>query len=312
MQINGIQERIPQAEKVFFKENIELRDRASGLVGYARQVGRLPAEMEEIVARCPDAACNYAAWVANIDQVPQNVIDSCAASVSHLIRMAGAIRRRIVHLEHMIADPDSYSRYATALYSRVPELEERILFSGSFPDDELAKAALILVEHFSGHGWGGIPADSPSNDPRIRGLLKAHKPVVKEYMGYLTRRGAKLPEEFHMMFAGDGEMLYRLADHLGRRLPPELESTWEGARKELVNYCGRYVKSRLPEELENRLLGDEDACHNYAFNIVRGFAPVRLSDSLHAFMTLSGGQQAKRYISECHRLANLEKNPGNT
>lgn len=313
MQINDIRERIPSAEKVFFKENVALRDRALGLVGYAKKVGRLPGEMEEIIAQCPDAACNYAVYLASYDQalVPQNIIDSCAASLHHLIRMAGAIRQRIVHLEHMIVDPKGYSSYAVALSKRIPELEDKILFSESFADEELATAAFELVDHFSGHGWGDIPADSPSNDPRIRRLLKAHKPTVNKYMEYLARRGLKLPEEFHMTFAGDGAMLCRLADHLRTRLSPELESTWEGAKKELVNYCVRYVRNKLPEELESRLLGDEEACCNYAFNVVRGFSPVRLSDSLHAFMTLSGGQQAKRYISECNRLSDLEKSSGN-
>ena len=306
MQVNGVRERIPSAEKVFFKENISVRDRAWGLVGYSKQVGRLPGEMEDIIAECPESCCGYAASI-NPHEVPEKIVDACASSSAHVVKIAGVLHRRIPHLEHMIDDPETYVSYAGTV-GRVPELEERILFSGRFRKEDVAHAANKLIERFSGNGWVGFPEDSPANDPRTRNVLKEHPPAVRSHMEYLGRRGQKLPEEFWGVFAGDGENLNRLAEHLRRRLPEELELTWEGAKQELVNYCCRYVKGRLPDSLEMRLAGDPSACYNYAFNVIRGFAPVRLPDNLHAFMVLGERNNfVQQYITECDRVVEYEK-----
>lgn len=306
MQVNGVRERIPSAEKVFFKENISVRDRAWGLVGYSKQVGRLPTEMEDVISQCPNSCCGYAANL-NPHEVPEKIVDACAAESAYVVKMAGVLRRRIPHLEHMIDDPETYVSYA-GVVGRVPELEERILFSGRFRKEDVAHAANKLIERFSGNGWGEIPKDCPANESRFRELLKEHPPAVRTHMEHLGRRGQKLPEEFWGVFAGDGENLNRLAEHLRARLPEELELTWVGAKQELVNYCVKYVKGRLPESLEINLAGDQQACYNYAFNVIRGFAPVRLPDILHASMVLSErNEMVRRYISECDRVVEYEK-----
>lgn len=306
MQINGIRERIPSSEKVFFKEQIDISVRAWGLVGYAKLVGKLPVDMEDVIAQCPEACIGYAESVNRTD-FPVRLINSCGEHVKFIIKMASVLGRRLEHLEHKIETPEEYISYASGIGLRVSELEDRILFSGN--QTGRSESCRRLIERFSGNGYGQLPDVSPAHEPRVKELLKESPETVLLYMDWLYRRGLRLPEEYYGVFAGNGDHLSKLAEHIRKRLPLELELTWEGARQELVNYCCRYVKGRLPERLEVRLLGDAQACYNYAFNVIRGFSPIRLPDNLHAFMVLSErSDSTQRYVAECERIAEFQKN----
>lgn len=311
MQENGVRERVFSAEKVFFKENIAVATRAWGLVGYAKLVGRLPSEMERIVACHPLACIGYAESIPR-SSVPDEVINACGEDVNLVIRMVGVLGRRIPQFENKIVNPSQYVDYVTQVRTRIPEMEERILFSDSFPAAELAEAAKTLVERLDGHSYGSISKESPIRDPRIKELIKGDCDATASYMNFLSQHGMKLDPEFYPVFAGHGDKLSKLSEHLRSRLPMDLELTWKGSPRELVQYAIRRIGGRLPEDLESVLLGDEKAASDYAFQVVRGFSSPRLSDRLHTFMVMKSFEnpentEIKRYISECDRVAEYER-----
>lgn len=311
MQVNGVRERVPAAEKVFFKENINLNERAWGLVGYSKLVGKLTEEMEDIISKVPAACVGYA---ASVDRsiVPQNVIDACGEHPTFVIKMASVLGRRIPHLEGKINTPDEYMNYAVETRSRIPEIEERTLFSESFPASERSRAARELICRMEPHSYGDFRENSPARDQRLKDLIKLDPDSVSHYMQYLYQRGLRLEPEFYWSFAGDGTKLAKLAEHIRKRLPEELEATWAGGTHDLVDYARRWVRTRLPENLESVLIGDHKAAAKYAFEIVRGYADPRLPDNLHAFMLMKSfetpdDQEIKRYVEECKRIAELRE-----
>lgn len=300
MQVNSIRERIPQAEKVFLKG-----DSSSPwhLAQYAKLVGRLPPELEVLVATCPGACVEYAGHIGR-ENTPEHIIDRCGENASDVIKLANKFRGRVPpHLEEAIKTPDEYVGYA-AEAGRVPDMEERILFSGEFPAKVLANAAQNLVEKLSG-GWG--PLDKgPASDHRIRNLIKGHVGAVERHMNFVGGRGFKLDEEFHECFMGDGPRLLKLAQHLRRRLPHSLEITWNEPQS-LVEYATSYVRARLPEALEEVLASDHRSMVKYAFGVIRAYASPRLPDSLHGILLLKsyefpGDSEIKRYTEECDRI----------
>ena len=198
--------------------------------------------------------------------------------------------------------------YIAQVRERIPEMEERILFSGRFSTQSVAKAAVVLMDKITSFGYGPVDPSEPIADKRLKQLVKADAGAVDAYMQIICRRNLKLEPEFYDSFAGNGRMLYKLAEHLRKRLPENLEATWDDP-KTLVEYAQRYVKGRLPENLENVLVLDTKAMRDYAFNIVRGFANPRLTDALHnAMMLASSDEYARQYVSEVSRIENL---PGN-
>jgi hypothetical protein len=314
MQVNGIQNRQISAEKVFLKDNPDtLNERAHALVDYAKQVGRLDDQLEDVIAKVPSACLGYARIIKWLPGgTPQKIIDSCAADPLYVAKMAEAIGERIVHLEDNIQTPERYVDYAAAVHSRIPEMEDRILFSGAFHSDIVAMAAKNLVERLEPHGYGNFCEGSAAHDQRIKNLIKASPEAVISYMEYVGRRGLKLDPEFHPCLAGEGLRLSKLAEHLRKRLTPELEDTWTGSPQALVNYTTRWVRGRLPEHLEDVLIGDSHAASEYSFHVVRGFSDVRLSDKLHAFMVMKSFEnpedsEIKRYIAECDRVAKFKE-----
>lgn len=311
MQDNGVRERLPSAEKVFFKENIDLGVRAWGLVGYSKLVGKLTDEMEEIISKSPNACVGYAGSI-NRSDVPDKVIDACGENATVLTKMAGMIGRRIYHLESAIRTPDEYMNYAVETHSRIPEIEERTLFSEDFTPIQRSDAARELVSRLEPHYYGNFREGSPARDQRIRDLIKLCPESVIKFMNYLYGRGLRLEPDFYWSFAGDGPKLAKLAEHIRKRLPEDLEATWKGGASELVQYARRWVRTRLPEHLESVLIGDHKCAAQYAFEVVRGFADPKLPDNLHAFMLMKSfeipeDQDIKRYVEECKRIAELNE-----
>lgn len=307
MQANNVHERVHDSEHVFFKKNLSLDTKAIFLVNYARQVRlRLPSEMEAVIAEVPSACVEYAGLLrrAFILEVPEEIVDACRVDQSWVVKMAEVLGRRIQHLEHLIVRPETYVEYAMAVKGRVPEMEERILFSEDGANlHDRALWAFKLIERTVGVGGYGPIKHEILNDEKLKDLMKRDSNVVVHFMEFLGRRGNKLPSDFHHVFAGDGERLFKLAEHLRSRLPLELERTWEGAKKELVHYAVRWVRGPLPEDLEDVLIGDPKAIYDYAFQVIRGFASPRLKDTLHACMVLGEQtEEVKRYVAECDRI----------
>lgn len=300
MHANGIRERVPQAEKVFQRGD---KSDPWHAASYAKLVGKLPPELERVVANCPSACVEYAGCVGR-DNLPDYVVDKCGEAAGYVVRLANKFHGRVPsHLEAAIKTPEEYVNYAGEV-GRVPELEDRILFSGDFPAKTLADAAQALVQRLSG-GWG--PVDKgPVSDFRIRNLIKGDVEAVERHMNFVGSRGCKLDEDFHECFMGHGPRLLRLAQHLRRRLPEHLEITWNEPIS-LVEYATSYVRARLPDQLEEVLATDHKSMVKYAFGIIRAYASPRLPDSLHQAVLLKsfeypGDSDIKRYTEECDRI----------
>ena len=302
MQVNGVRERVPSCEGVFFKKSSSPWD----VVQYARQAGKLPAEMVALILPSPTACVDYAGLEG--DETPDNVLDGAAiGGDACLIKLANKIHKRIPErLEKLIDTPDAYRAYVVETRKRVPEMEERILFSGRFPADEVATQVAIMIDNLS-TGYGMPHREEAMNDAGLKRLLMANPSAVETYMNTISRRGMKLEPEFQEVFKGRGELLLKLAEHLRQRLSPDLENTWNEAGS-LVQYTVRWVRQRLPENLEEVLIGNHKAACEYAFQVVRGFSSPRLSDRLHAFVLMksfevSDDANIKRYVAECDRIA---------
>lgn len=304
MQCNGIKERVPSAEKVFLKE--EGHTASWNCARYARLVGKLPPELEEVILKHVSGCLVYAECVS-LENFPEAMVDVCGQYPANITKLAGKMGR-IRRLEGRIDTPEDYVDYVASVRERIPEMEERILFSGRFSAQSLALAAVTLMDKLTTFGYGPVNQSEPIADNRLRQLVKADASAVDSYMQIICRRNLKLEPEFYESFAGNGKMLFKLAEHLRKRLPEDLEATWDEPRT-LVEYAQRYVRGRLPEHLENLLVCDTKAMSDYAFNIIRGYSNPRLNDVLHNAMMLSPeDEHTKRYVAEVSRI---EKLPGN-
>lgn len=302
MQENGVRDRIPSAEGIFFKRG--LSNPGWACVQYARQVGKLPPEMEAHVLLSPVACVEYAGLLMR--ETPDTFLDACAAGgPSCLVKLAGKLHGRIPErLEVFIDTPSDYRSYVCETRIRVPEMEERILFSGRFPAEEVAVQVGAMMESLS-MGYG-MKENEAAADPRLKKLLEGSPLAVENYMGVVSRKGLKLDRELWHVFKGRGKQLLKLAEHLRQRLPSELEDSWEDAQS-LLQYTVRWVRNKLPAHLEDVLMGDHKAAVEYAFQVVRGFSSPRLGDNLHTFLMMKSfefpeDQNIRRYLAECERV----------
>lgn len=300
MQVNNIRERVPSREHLFFNEKTGIQYRANLLVAYARLVGRLPDELEDVIAQCPVSCFGYASCLRNVSEVSEKIEDGACADPGFLVKMAELFKRRIPRHEEKLT-PGLYVQYCSAVGERVPEIEERVFFSESVPNEIRAKGAVALIKKLIGYGYGR-PSNPIMDDAKIRGLIKDDPNSIMELMEILSSRGAKLDSEFFWSLRGNGHRLSKLAENIKGRLPLDLEATWEGYPQELVQYAAKWVRGPLPESLEYILLGDTKAVSDYAFQVIRANASPRLSGALHNFMVMSQDENVRRYIGECERV----------
>lgn len=298
MQANGIKERVPSAEKVFFKE--EGANASWSCARYARIVGKLPPELEAVILKSPAGCIVYAECVPQ-DQFPEAMVDVCGEYPANITKLAGKIGR-IRRLEGRIDTPEDYVEYVSQIRERIPEMEERILFSGRFSASSLAIAAVKIMDKLTSFGYGPVNESEAIADTRLKALVKMDSDAVRSYIDILARRNAKVSADFYDAFVGDGRMLLILANHLGKRLPENIENTWNSSDG-LVEYAQRYVKRRLPEHLEILLSDNTKAACEYAFNVVRAYSSPKLSEALHNAMMLSPADEyTRRYSAEVTRL----------
>ena len=301
MQENGVRERIPGSEGIFFKKR--LTNPGWACVQYARQVGKLPPEMEAQVVLNPIACVEYAGLL--LRETPPAVLDAClAGGPDCLVKLAGKIGRLPERLEVHIDTPSHYRAYVHLTRIRVPEMEERILFSGKFPGEEVAMEVVAMMDALNS-GYGMKDGEAAA-DPRLKKLMEVSPAAVENYMGIMYRKGLKLDRDLWGVFKGRGKLLLKLAEHLRQRLPTELEDTWEDAQS-LLQYAVRWVRNKLPPHLEDVLMGDHKSAVEYAFQVVRGFSSPRLGDNLHTFLLmksfeLTDDQNIKKYLAECERV----------
>lgn len=300
MRTQGVKERVPSREHLFFKERISVATRANSLVSYALLVGnKLPPEMEDVIAQVPVACFNYANQIHNREEISEKIVDGACVEPGLIAKMAALLGKRIIRHEDRI-NADLYVEYCYAVGERVPEIEERVFFSEGTPIQTRAMAAVALIRKLSNFGYGK-PSHPIMEDSKIKSLIKEDPEAVMALMEMLRSRGAKLDPEFHWSLRGSGRRLFKLAENIRARLPLELEATWEGNPHELVQYATRWVRGPLPESLEHILLGDTSVVAEYAFNVIRANSSPRLSGALHNFMVLSQDEHVRRYIGECER-----------
>lgn len=122
-------------------------------------------------------------------------------------------------------------------------------------------------------------------EPRLEELLKANKDSVIAYIQALRSREQKVSQDLMDSLAGDSRNLYRLGKLQGR-LPQHLEDTIVDPRFAFM-YSKEVLRGRLPSHLEDVFFKDTYYAAKYAFEVIRGFAPVRLPEGLHAFMVMA-------------------------
>jgi hypothetical protein len=111
-----------------------------------------------------------------------------------------------------------------------------------------------------------------------------------------------LPDDLRDCLAGDDDSLLEWAKIYGR-LPDHLERTLSKP-KACLEYASKVLRGRLPLEVESCLLKDHRTAVNYAFTVIRGFAPCRLPEEIHASIVMKSfehteDQEIKRYIAAC-------------
>jgi len=132
-------------------------------------------------------------------------------------------------------------------------------------------------------GWAGRLS------PEIENLLRVHGDSLCAYVRCLKSRDQEAPQDLVDSLAGDSANLYRLAKDIGR-LPKHLEDTIDNPRYAFL-YAKEVLRGRLPRNLEDVFFKDAYFAARYAFEIIRGFAPVKLPEELHAFMIMKSFEE---------------------
>lgn len=120
-------------------------------------------------------------------------------------------------------------------------------------------------------------------------LLKANHDSVIAYIQALMGREQEVSQNLVDSLAGDSRNLYRLGKIVGR-LPEHLESTISDPRFAFM-YSKEVLCGRLPSKQEDVFFGSDYYAAKYAFEVIRGFAPVRLPEGLHAFMVMKSFEE---------------------
>lgn len=110
-----------------------------------------------------------------------------------------------------------------------------------------------------------------------------------------------LPDDIIGSLKGKGRHLVALARVVGR-LPDWLEDSIEEP-EHLLSYSKMILMGPLPDHLLGRLKKDVNIAIKYAYEVVRGFAPCRLPDDLHAFVYLKSfenpdNEKIKQYVRD--------------
>ncbi len=179
---------------------------------------------------------------------------------------------------------------------RLPADAEEVFFKSK----ESPEAIALNVARYSRY-VGRLPRE-------FEQLLRPSKQAITNYMIQAVERpyeGETL--ELVNLLAGASGNLVSLAVCRGR-LPEHLELSISDPHYAL-EYAERVLKGRLPPVLEELFFQDADLASRYAIDVIRGFAPCRLPDALHAFMVMKSFEETdnrriKEYIQACHESEN--------
>ena len=151
-----------------------------------------------------------------------------------------------------------------------------------------------------------------------------------EFLNYLRNRSAYEDDNYDERFSdeslsniqkyidlykGKSSQLVRWAVWTNKRLPAHLEDSISDP-EELLTYSKEVLRGRLPSHLEDVFLKDVHTATQYAFDVIRGFAPVKLPDTLHNFVIMESfknpnDHQIKTYMkaseSDPNKIGNSDE-----
>lgn len=163
--------------------------------------------------------------------------------------------------------------------TRLPEDREQVFFKVA-PKDPVRVAAHI-AEYASFVG---------RLDARLEELLKPDGDSVLKYLKTVHNREQEVSHDLVQSFKGKSNLLLSWASFTKTRLEKDLEDSLDDGSAACARWCFRYAKEvlrgRLPSHLEQVFFRDTYHASKYAFEVIRGFAPCRLPEELHAFMVM--------------------------
>lgn len=285
---NGHRTRLPRdREEIFFKEHSEGKLNLGFLTQYSAYVGPLP-EMEPMLFGSGDHIITYAKNVRNHGRMISDALRDSITDQSDLATYARNFGRLPPHLEERITSPGIAVHYSgTVVRGRLPEDMELRVFSKD--------SASHVQEYIQKHNF--IP------EGHLHECLKGSPNAIVEHMKLLRRvSSTNLPNDLRDCLAGHDSCLYEWAKFNGR-LPEHLEMTLSNPGV-CLDYASNVLRGRLPLEIEAHLLKDHKAAIKYAFQVIRGFAPCRLPEEIHASIVMKSfefpeDQDIKRYIAAC-------------
>lgn len=155
-------------------------------------------------------------------------------------------------------------------------------------------------------------------DSALEELIKADLQSLLRYVKLIHSREEDVGTLVYSL-KSQSSLLFSWAHYCKKRLPKDLEDCLDDGTPACPRWCYRYakevLKGRLPEHLEEVFskYNDSDHLSSYAFDVIRGFAPCRLSDSLHAFMVMKSFQNPddesiKEYMAAAESDPNMVGN----
>ena len=304
--------RLPaESEQCFFKSKESTSKISSNLVAYAEMVGPLGEEFENLLFSAEgDNSNNLTRYVKAIYRY--NASDKQNYPVAH--RFYEALKGYDKSLLE-IAQQTAYWDGTTQRFSRLPEDVEN-----SFSDPSVS---IVYAKQIMGCRWSQDMErkifENTTPDLLVRYIstiaffpeegewamehLKSSPEGLMSYAEYLRTKGKVLPEHLHTHLKGHTPQLFKLAQHLSKRLPAELEDTMS-VPSILLDYAKHFVRGRLPLHLEEHLIKDHQVACRYAFEVIRGFSSPQLPDDLHSMMLMKSWEfpndaSIKKYIEAC-------------
>lgn len=159
---------------------------------------------------------------------------------------------------------------------RLDEEREKVFFKPSKKEDPSAIAHNVAMY---ANMVGKLPVE-------FERLLAHSAQATYTYCTHLhSHRGEELSTEVVDYMKGHSVLLVRWAHCIESRLPKHLEDSIQDPGQ-CLKYAKEILKGRLPSHLESVFFKDIYYATKYAFEVIRGFAPVKLPDDLHAFVVM--------------------------
>lgn len=137
-------------------------------------------------------------------------------------------------------------------------------------------------------------------EPEFEELFKPNHSSIVSYCINMHNNDLPVNQSLVDELKGDNANLFTYARCTGERLPKHLEDSLDCPRT-CYKYAVEVLRGRLPEHLEPVFFKEATFAAKYAFDVIRGFAPVKLPDSLHNFMVMQNcldpeNEDIKTYI----------------